>query len=509
MKIKKITTQEEYNEAKRIYDKNDITKVLYLSDIKKYQHDRKALERFVLRLHKGRYKRLFPSEFEQYESGHISTKKLLDKLIALANDPEILSKEDRDALYNEIKAFESSERERERLEIERENERLKKESEEKQREIEREINERLERERLENERLEKEREEEREEERERKEFLKSADRIKIKKITSKEEYEKVSDILNKNLSNHLYRILRWLKEGIWKKSFLKHDIEKNKTVYETFFPFEFRQYKSGNITIDKFCDMLIYRAVSDPTVLTTEEYDRLSELCSDYFKKRADEVFDKAQEQWYRDRDANDRRIVPSSRPDLSHEAFAKPIDYIPPSEVNRTRAMSSMDSIDIKPKSRKLSKSSMDSINIKPKSHKLSKSSMDSFDIKPKSHKLSKSSMDSFDIKPQSRKDLSLSPESSLNIKASTSSSSSSSSKAQNLKHSVGFIQGAEADGRLISSELPGYLDALKYIKTANDYKSIPRVNYKIRAGAKTRKAISESGAIGATINKFRLTVW
>ena len=54
------------------------------------------------------------------------------------------------------------------------------------------------------------------------------------------------------------------------------------------------------------------------------------------------------------------------------------------------------------------------------------------------------------------------------------------------------------------------GIMDnALKYIKTANDYKSIPRVDYKIRAGAKTRKAISESGAIGTTINKFRLTVW
>ena len=102
-------------------------------------------------------------------------------------------------------------------------------------------------------------------------------------------------------------------------------------------------------------------------------------------------------------------------------------------------------------------------------------------------------------------------SPDSSVNIKASpsSSSSSSSSSKAQSLKHSVGFIQGAEADGRLISSELPGYLDALKHIRTANDYKSIPRVDYKIRAGAKTRKAISESGNIGAAINKFRLTVW
>ncbi len=77
------------------------------------------------------------------------------------------------------------------------------------------------------------------------------------------------------------------------------------------------------------------------------------------------------------------------------------------------------------------------------------------------------------------------------------------------NLMHSIGYFQGAEADGRLVSRELPGYLKAMKHVRDKYDFKCIPPPPIgNVRAGYNTRVAIFDSGKLGPSFRQ-RLTYW
>ena len=75
---------------------------------------------------------------------------------------------------------------------------------------------------------------------------------------------------------------------------------------------------------------------------------------------------------------------------------------------------------------------------------------------------------------------------------------------------HSIGYIKGAEADGRLESRELPGYLKAMKHVRDKNDFKHIPPPPIgNVRAGYNTRVTIFNSGKLGPSFNRTRLIPW
>ena len=206
------------------------------------------------------------------------------------------------------------------------------------------------------------------------------------KIANEEQYKDAKKLIDLNQNNPSYRFLSFVKSVELSPSDLKDYVLEDKYNWEEMFPDLYQKYKSGDITLDEFCEVLRNTAMSKRNVLTSLQINLLKDslMYYDHEKLKASTPMNPPPSE--KNRKPSTRKSSKSSK-SSTHK-------------LNRSLTYSA----DIEPSTRKLTKSSTGSFDIEPSTRKLTKSSTGLFDIQPLARKLTKSTTNSINIQPSPR---------------------------------------------------------------------------------------------------------